>query len=226
MIYILHGDDNVASRKFLNDLVEGFKITNLEGKTLRLPEFEESLVSTDLFGDKKAVIVENLLSKNLRKKDFIKFLNDNPPSVQLILWEDKKILKTSIAGLKSVTVRDFFLPSYYFQFLDSFVPSNNKGALKLFHTLQDSYAPEQLFFSLIKRIRSLVILSQGEKNLELAKMSPWQLSNLQKQLKLWRQDSLLIFYKKLLSTEIKLKTGKLPTTLSKHLDILILSELT
>ncbi len=226
MIYLLHGDDTAASRKYLTDLVEGLTVTTLDGKSLTIPTLEEAISSGGLFGEAKAVVVEGLFGKNAKKKDFVAFLNNQNVSIILVLWEEKKLLKTSFASLKNAIVRDFLLPSYYFQFLDNFAPNNKKSSFVLYQKLLSNYAAEQLFFSLLKRVRLLAILASGSSTSELSKMSPWQMNNLQKQVRMWKKDSLLRVYEALKQTEIKLKTGKLPVSLSKHLDIVILSELT
>ncbi len=226
MLYLLHGDDTAASRKYLIELAEGKNVTTLDGKSLKIADFEEATVSGSLFAGEKAVIVEGLLSKNARKKEFITFLNENEPKTLVILWEDKKLPKPTYSNLKKANVRDFFLPSYYFQFLDNFSPNNKKNTFDLYQKLLKNYAPEQLFFSLLKRVRVLVIISSGSTTAEISKMSPWQMNNLQKQLRTWNRQNLVSIYEKLKKTEIRLKTGKLPLGLAKHLDILILSELT
>lgn len=225
MIYILHGDDISASRKFCTGLTEGFQVTILDGKTLTLKDLEEKLVSTSLFDEKKAVVIENLLSKNAKKKDFVTFLNTNSSQTLLILWEDKKLAKTSYGSLKNGTVKDFFLPQNYFQFLDSYAPGNGKRLFTMYHELLQTTSEELIFYSLLKRIRLLVVLSSGSTVADLSKMAPWQVGKLNSQLRLWKKDSLLFFYKKLQETEIKMKSGKLPVGLSKHLDILILTQL-
>jgi hypothetical protein len=110
--------------------------------------------------------------------------------------------------------------------LDTLSPNNKKQSFTLYHELLKTYAPEQVFYSLFKRVRQLVILSSGSKNDELMKMAPWQVSNLKRQLQMWSHESLKSFYSSLKQTEIKQKTGGLPVSLAKHLDILILSKLT
>ncbi len=226
MIYLLHGDDTVASRKYLTELTEGLTVTTFDGKSLTIPTLEEAISSGGLFGEAKAVVVEGLIAKNPKKKDIVTFLNNHDVQIVLVFWEEKKVLKTSFASLKKATVKDFLLPSYYFQFLDNFAPSNKKSSFLLYQKLLANYAPEQLLFSLLKRVRLLAILSSGGNTTELSKMSSWQMNNLQKQVRMWKKDSLLGVYEALKQTEIKLKTGKLPVSLSKHLDIVILSELT
>lgn len=226
MIYILHGDDSVASRNRLNEILGVLPRNILDGKTLRVIELEENIVSNSLFGEGKGVVVENLLSKNPQKKDFAKMLMATKINCTLVFWDDKKLPKTTVALVKNAKVEEFMLPSFYFRFLDTFNPDNRKQVFGLYHELLKSYSSEQLFYSILKRIRQLVIISAGAVNTDISKMSPWQQSNLRRQVTYWNRNSLNELYNSLKDTEIKLKTGGLPISLSKHLDILILSKLT
>ena len=225
MKYLLHGDDTVLSRNMLSGLVEGFTIIRLDGKTAALKEMEEYLLSTGLFGEKKAVVVESLLTKNPKKKELVKFLNEVKDSVLLVLWEDKKLPKTALTPLKNFTVREFLLPTTYFQFLDSFTERNGKKLFVMYQELLKTVSAEQVFYSLLKRLRLLLIMSGNGTSEGLSKMSPWQKQKLSQQVRFWSRNALLCFYKELQDTEIKLKSGKLPLGLSKHLDTLILSQL-
>lgn len=226
MKYLLHGDDTTASRNYLSELSQGLLTVTLDGKTISKKTLEENLVSTSLFGDKRIVVIENLLSKNPKKKELAGFLAVTKTTEMIVLLEDKKLAKTSLSLVKDATAKEFSLPAFYFQFLDSLAPKQGKRVFSLYQSLLSSYAPEQLLFSLIKRVRQLVFLSAGTASQELSAMSSWQLSKLQEQLRAWDKNMLKKFYEELKNTEIKLKTGNLPTSLSKYLDILILSKLT
>lgn len=225
MKYLLHGDDISSSRRLLTGLTEGFQVVTLDGRSLVIKDLEEKLLSTTLFDEDRAVVVENLLSKNAKKQEFVQFINAQTNTILLVLWEDKKLLKTAFSMLKNITVQEFLLPSHYFQFLDSFTPGKNKYIYSLYHELLSTMSAEQIFYSLLKRLRLLVILANESTVSDLSKMAPWQLSKLKQQVRLWEKEKLIKVYQKLIDTEIFLKTGKLPVGLSKHLDILILSEL-
>lgn len=227
MIYLLHGDDITASRNLLTTLTGGYVNTILDGKTLTLSQLEESLVSSSLFEDKKAVVVENFFSKNKKKKEIIELLNRHKTTFLVIFWEDKKILKTAIKDVKDIIVREFLLPQNYFLFLDLFAPGNKKREYTLYKELEKAMGQEIVFYSLLKRLRQLLIVKSGgyENIAEFQKMSPWQLDKLKKQLRLWKQEALFMTYAKLQDMEIKMKTGKLATGLSKQLEIIILSDL-
>jgi DNA polymerase III delta subunit len=225
MIYILHGDDTAASRNFITEITSEFPTTILDGKSLNLSQLEENVVSRGFFEEEKAIVVENLLSQN-KKKELVKFLNDLKSEILIVLWEGKKLTKTATNVLKKAEIHEFSYPSYYFQFLDSVTSKSGKRLYALYHDLLKTTSEEIIFYSLLKRIRLLVVIASGSTISELSKMAPWQQSKLNQQVRQWRKEELLEFYKQLQEIEIKMKTGKLPLGLSKHLDILILSHLT
>ena len=225
MKYLLHGDDIASSRIFLNDLILGYEAAVLDGKILSISDLELALVSDSLFTTKEVIVIENLFTRNKNKKKIVEFLNQSQSSRLVILWESKKIIKTSISALKNVIVKEFSLPQVYFDFLDGFAPQRVQHIFQMYHLLLLSTEPTQIFYSLIKRLRALIIIQSGGKALEIEKMQPWQFSKLQMQAKLWSKEKLTDFYRKLQDTEIKLKSGGLPIGLSKHLDLLILSNL-
>lgn len=225
MRYLLHGDDLANSRAFMTDLTRGFSVTTLDGKKLVPSELEEHVFSNSLFDEKKTVVIENMLSKNSKKKELVLYINNLHEQILLIFWEDKKLPKPVLSSIKNATVKDFLFPSSYFQFLDGFFQGNGKRLFIMFDELLKTMSEEQIFYSLIKRMRLLMILSSNSTSDELSKMAPWQLTKLRNQLRHWNSNSLASFYRLLLDTEIKMKTGGLPIGLSKHLDTLMLTQL-
>lgn len=226
MKYLVHGDDVVVSRKFLSEVTNGFKTTVLDGKSLTVFDFEIAISSQDLFGEKKAVVVENLFSKNKKRSAIVKLLNNYNGLTLVIFWEGEKINKNSTKILKDFNIKEFLLPQNYFLFLDTFAPKNTRNVYGLFEELVRQKGAELVFYSLLKRIRILLVLESGATDVsDLKNLAPWQIARLKNQLKLWPSEKLFHFYSLLQDAEINLKSGRLPISLSKHLDILILSEL-
>lgn len=226
MFYLVHGDDSVNSRLKAVSLLSKSKVTNVDGKSLTLKAFEELAKSTSLFEQTSSVLIENFFLKNKLKKEIIEFLNASNITKDIVFWEDGVVRKTSFANLKELKTLEFSLPKNYFAFLDSLTPQNTKRSRQLFQELLSSFAPEQLFYSLIKRTRQLIVLKEGNshKVKETAKMNSWQLDKLQDQAARWPSEALQKFYTNLHSIEIKLKSGGLPMELSKHLDVLLLGK--
>lgn len=226
MFYLLHGDDTAYSRKKITELIGVLKTSHLDGAKLDTATLEVSLASESLFSEKEALMIEYFFSKNKKKKEIIDFLNKYSFQKTIIFWENKKIIKTSFQKLKNLEVLEFSLPQVYFDFLDNFTPQKVSNVYQMYHLLLLTTEPTQIFYSLIKRLRALLIIQSGGRSLEIERLSPWQLSKLRNQVRFWPKEKLVNFYKKLQDTEIKLKSGGLPLGLSKHLDILILSDLT
>lgn len=226
MFYLIHGDDSVNARLKATVLLGKSKITNVDGKNLILKTFEELTKSTSLFAETSSLLIENFFLKNKNKKEIVEFLNTSNTSKDIVFWEDGVVRKTAFASLKDLKVLEFSLPKNYFAFLDSLSPQNTKRSRQLFQELLASYAPEQLFYSLIKRTRQLIVLKEGSshKVKETSKMASWQLDRLQSQAAKWPEGALQKFYTKLHNAEIKLKSGGLPMELSKHLDVLLLGK--
>lgn len=227
MFYILHGDDISASRNYLTQLVGNKTPIILDGKSVHFSAIEESLVSSDLFGGEKIIILEFLLSKNKKKREITLKLAEMNPQVDIVFFEETKLSPTLLGLLKRAEVKAFLLPQFYFQLLDSFAPGNSQYIFGLYHQVLHTTAPELVFYSLMKRVRQLVILQMGDlkNSKDLAVLQGWQVEKLRKQLARWSQNGLIEMYKALQNTEIKLKSGGLPVGLSKELDILILTHL-
>lgn len=227
MIYILHGDDVTSSRNYISELAGKKQSLILDGKNIPFTQIDEHLSSKSLFGDEKIVILENLLSKNKKKKEILKQIENLNSPFDIILWEDTKLTPATINLLKKAETKAFLLPQYYFQFLDSFAPGNPQKIYALYHQLLQTMTAEQIFYSLVKRLRQLLILQMGnvKESKETASMQDWQLSKLHNQLSKWRDTNLFNVFQNLQDAEIKVKSGGLPLGLSKHLDTLILSDL-
>lgn len=229
MIYILHGDDAVSSRKRATELFKNVSTTvSLDGKNLKEEEIAQSLVTQSLFGESYGVLIDNFLLKNKQKKDIEKLLNSREWDTLVVFWESDKIRKNLTFAFKQAKVEEFKLPQNYFAFLDNLVPRSGRKQFTLYQSLLATYAAEQIFYALVKRVRALKIIKEGKESelKETAGFAPWQLSRLKSQAALWQDDKLDTFYKKLFQIEVNLKSGGLSMPLTKHLDILILSQLT
>jgi len=227
MIHVLHGDDTIASRKYIKTLVGEKQSTFLDGRTVSYAVLEEHLSSTGLFGDEKAIILDNFLSKNKKKKEILKQLSQLNLTTTIIMWEATKLTKPQLDLIKGEDIKAFQLPDYYFQFLDSFMPGDPQRVYALYHNLLQTMTTERIFYSIIIRMRQLVILQLGDikGSKDTAYLQAWQVDKLKRQLSRWSNDVLMDTFKQLHETEINIKSGGMPIDLSKYLDILILTRL-
>lgn len=237
MITIIHGDDIVKSREYFQDLKQKHKdFVLFDGNKLTITDLVQNIEGSSLFGDSKAIFIEGFLS-NLKKtnkesKEIIDFVVKNAGTSTFILWESKEIAKGSLSLFKGATVNFFKLPKNIFLFLDNLRPNNTKNLLNLFHQALASGINEDLIlFMLQRQFRILLALSGPADNEpidEVARLAPWQMGKLERQVKLFQgptltqESTLKSIYKKLYKMEIGQKTGALPLSLTQSIDFLLL----
>ena len=229
MIYIIHGDDNSASYRKLQDLTSKTqKLTRFDCEKGQLKDFELLLDSQELFADRKTIIIENpkkISTKQL--EEFAGYINkfEEQRLGDIIIYCETLLDEKLTLKLKKPTTFFHQLPKLFFQFLDSLSPNSYKKALFTLKEMKNTTEEEQIFYALIKRIRLLIMIKLSDKQSfdEINKMASWQKGKLQKQADLWTLNELLDFYKKLFDTEIDLKSSGIANSLSDRLDNLIAS---
>lgn len=228
MIYILTGDDIVSSRNKLTELIgEEKNVVRIDGKKQSLAEIDMALESDSLFGDKRTVVIE-YFSKVKPSERLIelalKFEKD--PNTTVILWDEVDLSAKISSTLKSAKSFSFTFPKVYFAFLDGLSPTS-KQSLTLLHELIKSTNPELLFYSMIKRIRQLLLIKTNvyAESIEFKNMQSWQIGKLRKQADFWTLEQLKQQFLALAELDELLKTSGLTMPLEKHLDIIMLSDL-
>lgn len=228
MLCLIHGDDIVSSRKKLEELISNSEwVIQFDGKKSLGQEVLDSIDSKELFTDRKTIIIENFLG--LEKKSIDKLTTALPTTeknnvVDVIIWQEGEINKTILQKFKNAKAFLFKLPKYYFSFLDTVTPNHGIKIHELLYKVYPGISEEQIFYSLIKRIRTLMMIKTG-KNQEfsdLKNLASWQASKLHSQANLWNEAQLVKFYKKLFELEVGLKTSDLPLPLIQHLDMLLM----
>lgn len=201
MITILHGEDEVASRRELNNIISSF-----EGEVIR---FEKNFDVTDLqqassnlFGN-TLIIIENYLSG--KKKLDIDVGNAN-----VIFYESKEIGKTITSGHK---VLEFKVPTLIWKLCDSLKPTNGKVILNLFWETLKTTDAEFVFAMIIRQFR-LMLNPVG--------LPPWQASKISAQAKIFGDDSLKDKYRDLLEIDFENKTSQSPLSLKNNLEKFLL----
>lgn len=224
MIYIFHGDDIVSSRAKLTTVTSGYdSVTFLHAEKNSPTEIRNSLLSSDLFVEKKCIVIEHILKL---KKDDIEFLQNLSlkDSPDIIFWHNTELSKVFLGKFKEARVESFMLPKLFFTFLDSFTPHNLISEIKTLSQMTN-VDEMQIFYALVKRVRILLMIKSGGNFEELSKMSPWQYSKLKTQSEKWKVKVLEDVYSELFALETKIKSSGLMLPLKKHLDIMLMSAL-
>lgn len=220
MIQVICGEDNVASRNFLNEIIEKFKKENFEIQKIASSEIVEIgsfADSPNLFGLRKIFVIENLnktIKKGSKVNEILEKYQENK-DLEILIWEDelaKRELKIKVGKIK-----EFRPQKNIFNLLDASYPSN----LKEFLTLLDAQATAQneifILTMLSRHIRSLLLVKEGTVSVTL---QAWQVGKLKRQASFWTLEKLIAFYDGLYKIDSGLKTGKNPYGIKKSLDIL------
>lgn len=222
-ITVYSGEDIISSRKaFLEHLErlknEDFEITRVSGKDTTEESLELLSSPTSLFGQKRVLVIENLLAgtKSKEKEKIIQIVS--LLNCFLVLWENKNFTKGDQLKYPSFVFKNFKLPQVLFTFLDSLSPKKINDNLRLFREAITSTDPNYLFLMLIRQIRLLILAS--DKN-DLLKLAPWQKAKLQKQAKFFSLDELMEINRRLLQIDFEQKTSGTPFLLEQQLEILL-----
>jgi len=212
MINVFCGEDSVASRDSLNEALKARTenhnaivqtITAAEAIDLSLQDSQPIL----LF-ETPVYLLENASKKVQRKGsgDLYKALLKLSKSseITLYIWEagmSKRDIKTADLGV----VKEFKPSSSIFTLLDQCYPTNLKRFVADFYSLVTPTTELFIHIMLTRHIRLLIAIRLGEVP---PRMQSWQLAKLKAQASRWDAKSLLDFYEKLLSIEVRLKTGR------------------
>lgn len=227
MLKIIHGENQVASRKKLGELVSEAKkqnqeIVNLEAEKMDRAKLESTLLSDSLFGGSKILIIECLhsLPKSKKKDEFIDLISS--ASIDMILWEKKLLSKTDLKKLPSTTpVFEFKITVKLWSLLDhlSTNPKSKSAILKLLNESVNSDGAEFVFLMIARQIRMLIQVKEGQ----VGKMAPFMLAKLNKQAQEFNLAKLLHVHQELHQIDQKQKQSTSLLGLDAELDLLLLN---
>jgi hypothetical protein len=223
MITLIHGDDNLSSRKYYLSLKKSDAIT-FDAETLNPIELAQSLQGSGLFEDSKKIFIENLFtrkgSKNLTSVAEILENNDH---AEIYIWADKDVGVRSLGKFPKFENQNFKIPQNIWSFLDSIRPNNSRN-ITSFHNALKGTEPEIVFAMILRQFRLLAGISSDSKQNaeEIKKLAPWQKVKLEKQASLFSQEKIKSIYKKLYKIEKGQKTGSSNLNLVQNIDIMLL----
>lgn len=228
MLYLIHGDDNISSRKRLTDITSGFAgVIYLSADKSTAVDVLSALSSTDMFQVEKCIVIEKISKLPKIELDrllpaFEKAAKDR--NIAVVLFQDSELTKLQVGKFKTALVESFMLPKLFFQFLDTFTPKNMAAEIHLLSQMT-TMDEMQIFYALVKRVRHMLLVKSNGVFEELSKMSPWQLGKIQTQSARWKKEELERVYSELFKLEKDLKSSGLMLPLKKHLDIVIVQAL-
>ncbi|MDO8452885.1 MAG: hypothetical protein Q7S79_03985 [bacterium] len=225
-ILVLHGDNQVASRQRLNEVIseskkKGINIINVNGATVKKPELLTLARSQDLLGATELLVIENFFA-NKKAPEILKDLVENQEQVSnsCLFWEGKAVPASKIPKKPFIKVEAFQIPQSIFRVLDLITPGTKQQALKLVQEKGVRDNAEFFFVMLVRQIRNLLWIKLDAQTMS----SPaWQKGKLKSQAGKFSENDLRALQSKLLEIDYQSKTSKLPENLAASLDMLVAS---
>lgn len=211
-MYILHGENNLASSKRLVEVTEqqinsGNKVISLDANNLKLEILRQELEPADLFGNTSFVCLTGLLSGTKKKSQekIIQFLKTQNYQ-NLLLYETKSIHASTLKQFKGAIVENFKVEVDIFRFLEKIDPNQKENLLLSFQDLLvKKTEPEFIFAMLVRQIRQLIIAKTNPAQL---KAPPFAINKLKQQSSAFTLDKLLDIHAGLYHIDLSIKTGK------------------
>ena len=228
MVTLIHGDDNENSRKKLNELLNQSKdseIVRLNGGKITLTDIIVACESTPLIGEKRTLVIENLLSGKISslKEEILNYLKNSSLTLSLLIWEKKTVTKTVIKKYFPETKEYLFqIPQLLFKFLDQLGSTDSANQIRSFHNLLPNQEASFIYAMMLRQIRNLIIAKDlGTKG--FPQTSGWQAQKLISQARKYSLNDLISLYRQLLSIDYKIKSGITPLKLEQLIDIYLAS---
>ncbi|GIK83625.1 MAG: hypothetical protein BroJett025_02470 [Patescibacteria group bacterium] len=219
---IIHGENTITSRDKLLDVIsdykkQGIELVRLEAKDLSEAQLETTLGEGDLFGTKKAIIIEGLhsLPKSEKQKTLIK-LCCNATNHEIVLWEKRELTATMLKPFPQAQVYAYKASKTLFSWLD--LLGTNGNETKKIQLLHDAIETDGDFFCFIMLIRQFRLLIQAKTGEKIAG-APFMISKLQKQAQQFSLEQLLKIHQQLLIFDFEQKTSKSLLSMNQWLDL-------
>lgn len=221
MITLFHGTDNVSSRTAFIDHKDKDSVS-FDAESLSLIDLRQALSGAGLFSESKKIFIENLFSKKMKNFDDIaELINKHSKALDFYLWEDQEISLKHASLIKNLKSQKFDLPKNLWTFLDNIRPGSPLS-VKLFHKVLEEADENVIFSMIVRQFRLLLSVDSNIHSIDESKrMQVWQKSKLQRQARLFPNQSLKIAYGRLFEIDQKHKTGALDIPLSKSIDFFL-----
>jgi len=166
MINIFHGDNQVNSRNAFLSFLDNYlgDVLRLNYKQVNIDKVNNFLEGQSLFETKKMLSISNPFSiPKINLDKIISILKKS--SVDIALWQDKKLTPTQIKSLGQVNEKNFNLDKNIFLLLRQIIPKNRQKFFTLYYELLKNQPFDLLFFWIKRTLRQqLKTYSRFDKN--------------------------------------------------------------
>jgi len=180
-ILVVHGEDTVASRQFVESTISTSSNKGLA--SVKISEdssfvLSELLSSGNLFTQESLFILQN--ASTIPPKE-IRWLSNNYKRLpgELLIYSGSTLSSGVLKNLSGIaSIKEFRMPKILFSFLDSFIPGNAGVCLRSLHLILKREPPEFVFAVLGRHLRDLYWAAVSPQTLGYPS---WRLSKLKYQ---------------------------------------------
>jgi DNA polymerase III delta subunit len=204
MKYLIYGEDAISRRNELTEIVGAFLKKGFEEKVITDASFDEvdflnEILSDDLFGQKKVLVMSHCLST----PDIKNFLEEKKEEIQQtetpIVFVESKFLKKDFPSFKKIfekvsehklVVKKEKARFNVFPLIDAIVSGDKKKSWILFQEARkENVATEEILNLLFWQYKTLSLVATGESAAAL-KMKPFVYSKSQRLVSKFSQEDL------------------------------------
>lgn len=225
-ILILHGENQVDSRRRLRELIDhsikkGLNIINIDGPNINKTDFLTIARSPSLLLGTDLLVVEGFF-KNKKATEILNEVADrqNEISTSCLFWEDRTVPVSKIPKKSFIKSEKFDIPKLIFTLVDLVTPQTKKQAIRLF---QDRKLRDNCDYFLIMLARQVKYMIWLKEDPDQASLPVWQKKKIQIQANKFTSKSLRKLHTDLLDLDYKSKSSGLTLNLESSLELLILS---
>lgn len=221
---LIHGDNQILSRQYLQELKQhalniNAEVITLEGRQTSLTEILEALETQSLFGENRLVVIENLFQNpsKVMVKSIVNYLSHySSRTVNLVLWSVKLLTPSQLKQFVSWEIKTYKSSPVIFNFLENLAPHNQAKFMPLFNEACAKDSAEFVFFMLARQIRQLLAVSDLS-----FKAPPFIIAKLKKQSRLFSEPLLIKLHDALTDLDYRSKTGQIVGSLASELAYLL-----
>ena len=197
MIYLVHGDDSLLSRRFLFRLKSGYdQVVDITGKNISKERLELALFSESLLAKKILVVVEDL--KNWQEIKGVRLNNAS----DLVFWFKNKIDLPDFP-INRVILFDLRQASA-FKLADALLMKNEKlSFLTLSSLLKQGEPAEKILGTIGFAFRNLALTLEG--NLEKIVKNSYAQEKIKQQANFWTLSQISLAFDAIFTTDLRLR---------------------
>jgi hypothetical protein len=225
MLFIYAGEDQAAAHqnyvlKQVQLRSEGYELISINRK--KFSELESWLSDAQLlFSQKIAYCLPFCPGVKKEREVLANFQNES--ALHIVLYDPDHYQRDLKTWFPKASIMWHKLPTDVFAFLDSLVPGNGTRAVKDLDQLKGKDNEVLLFTLIRKRLKDLLLLSNGLK--PAGRLQGWQLDRLTSQASRWDPAKLKQTYRQCYRIDRAIKTGETPYGYIESVQLLLIAAL-